>query len=79
MSKKGENIYKIKDQRWEGRYKKGRKENGNIHYGYIYGKNYLSVKEQLNEKKAEHQIIIESNGESSISYQKFCMNWLKKR
>ena len=30
MSRKGENIYKRKDGRWEGRYKKGVAANGRI-------------------------------------------------
>ena len=39
MSRKGENIYKRKDGRWEGRYIKSH-ENGKAHYGYVYGKTY---------------------------------------
>lgn len=34
------NVYLRKDGRWEGRYRKGRKPNGKIHYGYIYRKTY---------------------------------------
>lgn len=40
MPNKGENIYKRKDGRWEGRYIRGRKENGAALYGYVYGKSY---------------------------------------
>lgn len=47
MSKKGENIRKRKDGRWEGRFKKGRKENGEILYGSVYGKSYREVKEKM--------------------------------
>lgn len=47
MSKKGENIRKRKDGRWEGRYKRGVKENGTIEYGSVYGKTYKEVKEKL--------------------------------
>jgi hypothetical protein len=36
MSKRGENIYKRKDGRWEGRYIKGRKLDGKIQYGYVF-------------------------------------------
>lgn len=46
MSRKGENIYKRKDGRWEGRYAKGYL-NGKIKYGYIYGKTYKEVKEKI--------------------------------
>ena len=52
MSRRGENIYKRKDGRWEGRYIKGRNNNGKILYGYIYKKSYNSVKEQLTIMKA---------------------------
>lgn len=48
MSKRGDNIHKRKDGRWEGRYKKGRTVNGNIQYGSVYGKSYREVKEKLN-------------------------------
>ncbi|MET3564529.1 integrase [Enterococcus rotai] len=47
MSKPGENIYKRKDGRWEGRYIKNRKDDGTIQYGYIYQRTYNAVKEQL--------------------------------
>ena len=47
MSKKGENIRKRKDGRWEGRYKRGRKENGELIYGSVYGKTYREVKEKM--------------------------------
>ncbi|OTN88857.1 hypothetical protein A5819_001349 [Enterococcus sp. 7E2_DIV0204] len=50
---KGENIYKRKDGRWEGRYPKARKADGTIHYGYIYARSYRCVKEQLIERKAQ--------------------------
>ncbi|MGM0125822.1 hypothetical protein IGI37_003223 [Enterococcus sp. AZ194] len=47
MSRKGENIYKRKDGRWEGRYIKGRKKNGEAHYGYVYAYSYREVREKL--------------------------------
>ena len=46
MSRRGENIYKRKDGRWEGRYIKSH-ENGKIHYGYVYGKTYKEVKQKI--------------------------------
>ena len=52
MARKGENIRKRKDGRWEGRYKKGRKPNGKIDYGSVYGKTYAEVKEKLQIMKA---------------------------
>lgn len=39
MPRKGENIYKRKDGRWEGRFRKYRDANGKIKYGYVYARN----------------------------------------
>lgn len=47
MSRRGENIYKRKDGRWEGRYPKGRHEDGRIYYGFVYAYNYPDVKKKL--------------------------------
>ena len=53
MARKGENIYKRKDGRWEGRYIVGRRENGQARYASIYGKSYLEVKEKLEKRKGD--------------------------
>ena len=53
MSRKGENIYKRKDGRWEGRYIIGRKTNGQARYASVYGRSYREVKEVLERKKGE--------------------------
>lgn len=44
MPRKGENIRKRKDGRWEARYEKCRDQNGRIQYGYLYGRTYEAVK-----------------------------------
>ncbi|MBO1306123.1 tyrosine-type recombinase/integrase [Enterococcus sp. 669A] len=62
MSRRGENIYKRKDKRWEGRYIKGRKANGKIQYGYVYHRNFKKMKEKLLAKKWEYQQIQEVHG-----------------
>lgn len=61
MCRKGENIRKRKDGRWEARYIKYREPDGKIHYGSIYGKSYHEVKDKRNQKISElpgygHQI-----------------------
>ncbi|EOH96682.1 hypothetical protein UAW_01847 [Enterococcus haemoperoxidus ATCC BAA-382] len=56
MTKKGENIYKRKDGRWEGRYRKARNEQGKIVYGYIYGQKYGEVKQELERLKAQYTL-----------------------
>ena len=51
MPKKGENITKRKDGRYEARYVKERDEKGRIKkYGFVYAKNYLEVKRKREEK-----------------------------
>ena len=44
MAKKGENIFKRKDGRWEARYIKQRDKEGKAVYGFIYAKSYLEAK-----------------------------------
>lgn len=46
MPKRGENIYKRKDGRWEGRYKKY-DSSGSVKWGYVYAKSYKEVKLKL--------------------------------
>lgn len=47
MAKCGENIYKRKDGRWEGRFIRGRRENGHAIYGYVYSRSYTECKGKL--------------------------------
>ena len=53
MSKKGENIYKRKDNRWEARYIKAYAPDGSAKYGYCYGKTYHEAKEKVTKAKSE--------------------------
>ena len=53
MARRGENIHKRKDGRWEGRYIKARTSEGKIQWGYVYGTVYAEVKRVLIQKKAE--------------------------
>lgn len=47
MPRKGENIYKRSDGRWEGRYIKSRSPAGKAKYGYVYSKSYRETKAKL--------------------------------
>ncbi len=55
MSKKGLNIYKRRDGRWEGRYKNGIKPDGKTHYTSVYGSAYGDVKNILLRKISEQK------------------------
>lgn len=79
MPRKGENIYKRKDGRWEGRYKKGRKANGQLKYGYIYGSTYKEVKHRLYAYKLKYQTLIQLHGESALTYEEWGLMWLTQQ
>lgn len=49
MPRRGENIYKRKDGRWEGRYIKGH-SGGKTQYGYVYARTYAEAKRKLAEQ-----------------------------
>lgn len=51
MSRKGENIYKRKDGRWEGRYLKSSPD-GKSRYGYVYAPTYREAKQRLRQAAA---------------------------
>jgi site-specific recombinase len=77
MSKKGENIYKRKDGRWEGRYIRLYDENGKSKYGYVYGKNYSDVKQRLLEKKAYSGSQADMASKCSALYSEVLDAWLQ--
>jgi len=54
MARRGENIYRRKDGRWEGRYIKGRKPDGKPCFGSVYGRSYGEVKKRLLPLKAAY-------------------------
>lgn len=47
MARRGENIYKRADGRYEGRYIKSYNINGKAVYGYVYARSYAEVKDKL--------------------------------
>lgn len=77
MSKKGENIYKRKDGRWEGRYIKYYDENGKAKYGYVYAKTYGEVKKKLVESISHHPCQDSSKNERMILYSDLLNAWLQ--
>jgi len=47
MARRGENIYKRKDGRWEARIIKGYDKHGKALYAYFYGRTYKEVKDKV--------------------------------
>ncbi|MBU5359591.1 site-specific integrase [Enterococcus raffinosus] len=76
--RKGENIYLRKDGRWEGRYPKGRKLNGRLKYGYIYGKSYTEVRQKLYPLKIQYQSLQQVKGVSADTFEEWTMEWLNE-
>lgn len=54
MPRHGENIYKRRDGRYEGRYVVGKTKDGKTRFKYVYGYQYKEVRNELLRKKAEH-------------------------
>lgn len=76
MSKRGENIYKRKDGRWEGRYVKCRTLHGKIQYGYVYGKSYSETKAKLKENASAPIRSSSSQATQSALYDEVLKAWL---
>lgn len=78
MSKKGENIYKRKDGRWEARYIRSYSLDGKAKYGYCYGKTYHEAKEKVNTARAS---VINNEPQNENLQRKrlatFCDEWLR--
>lgn len=53
MPRHGENIYKRRDGRYEGRYVVDKTAEGKTRFGYIYGYQYTEVRNELLRKKAQ--------------------------
>ncbi|MCQ2050504.1 MAG: site-specific integrase [Candidatus Saccharibacteria bacterium] len=77
MARKGENIYKRKDGRWEARYIKSYFLDGKAKYGYCYAASYHEVKEKVSMVKAA--LLSEQPAKSGNTKKRFsvcCDEWL---
>ncbi|MBO5627891.1 MAG: tyrosine-type recombinase/integrase [Aeriscardovia sp.] len=72
MARRGENIYKRKDGRWEGRYKCGYCDN-KAKYRSMYAHTYQEVKEKLQKLKA-NAVNYVSSGKRTVG--ELCCEWL---
>lgn len=76
MPKRGENIYKRKDGRWEGRYATGEYTNaGNPRFRSVYGKTYGEVKAKLREYRVQPK---KKQGQEEMTLAKGCDIWLQQ-
>lgn len=73
MARRGENVRKRTDGRWEGRYIEKYDSNGKACYRSVYGSSYSDVKNKLKEHKK-----VTSNG-SIINIENLCNEWLESK
>lgn len=77
MPRRGENIRKRNDGRWEGRYIKERDPEGKAIYGFVYGKTYAEVKQKK-------QLCISDLGKeetdlkTNLIFETIAQNWLRQ-
>lgn len=76
MARRGENIRKRKDGRWEGRIKLGSGVDGKTIYKSLYSKTYKEVKEKMNKyKKEELHINVKNN--KNLTFGDMLNQWKK--
>lgn len=78
MPRRGENIRKRSDGRWEARYIRGYKPDGKAQYGYLYARTYLEVKRKQREAIAGSHSPRKS-GEGRMPLSDAMEAWLKSR
>jgi len=78
MARHGENIYKRKDGRYEGRYVIGKTISGKTRFGYVYGYQYAEVKKKLLLRKAEHaRTAPAANGNCQSTVSEWLFYWME--
>ena len=77
MSRKGENIHKRKDGRWEGRYIQSYLDNGRAKYVSVYAHSYSEVKRKMRDAIHNNSILSSNSPEDTICYfSDLLMLWL---
>lgn len=77
MARTGENIYKRKDGRWEGRYIKLYDANGKPKYGYVYARTYSEAKQMLAEKRCHLPEVDGVSNRTNVKYDDVLTAWLQ--
>ena len=75
MPRNGENIYKRKDGRWEGRFIKEYGVNRKALYGYVYGKTYNEVRQKLRKAQVKELSPPLPSNQSATTYNDLLKLW----
>lgn len=79
MCRHGENIYKRKDGRYEGRCPIGKKPDGTTKFEYIYGRQYLDVRRKVYERRAALASQIEPRSQKKLLFvDKWFETWISE-
>lgn len=76
MSRRGENIHKRKDGRWEGRIPVFNNDNKIVKYQSVYAHSYRDVKSLMKQNKFEIQNV--NTDKKIITMEQLCEQWLDK-
>lgn len=79
MSRRGENIFKRKDGRWEARYVKEYDSAGKKKYGYCYARTYREAKEKVDILKISRNLVVNPYAPIDVNNKnisQFCDEWL---
>ena len=79
MCRHGENIYKRKDGRCEGRYIVGKTDEGKTRFGYVYGYQYMEVRRKLAAHKTAllTQSLTDAPAQCRITPREWMMPWME--
>ena len=77
MARKGENIYKRKDGRWEARYIASRDQGGRARYKSVYGKSYIDAKKKRQEAMQKDSDLDYANQPKAGTVESVGKAWIK--
>lgn len=77
MARHGENIYKRRDGRYEGRYVIGKTVDGKTRFGYVYARQFSEVRKALIQRKAETCVRQRARADSGRLLYDWMSEWLK--
>ncbi len=72
MARKGRNIYKRKDGRWEGRIILGYDMDGKRRYHSVYGRNFGETKQKMQEYTEKYDLFLAGAQEKRLETVNLC-------
>lgn len=77
MARRGENIYKRADGRYEGRYIRSYTPEGKAVYGYVYDRSYAAARQKLHESRSQHTPPVPAGAGQQLAAWALC--WLEQK